>query len=136
MKTAREIAGLSRPALTTKFSGLKVRTLENNETGINEAGARTLEAFVRLGFNANWLLTGEGGMFITPDHRGTKAVAESQIAPVNVGALAAIIAAVDFTNPEFSAPERAALAAKAYAASIDEGLITPEGPGKKPDAAA
>lgn len=64
MKAAREALGLSRPAFTTEYGGVTVRTLENNERGINEAGACLVAAFVRLGINANWLLTGEGPMLL------------------------------------------------------------------------
>ncbi len=68
MKVAREALGLSRPAFTTKSGGITVRTLENNEGGANEAGAGLIAAFVLLGINANWLLTGEGPMFLDPGH--------------------------------------------------------------------
>lgn len=64
MKVARESLGLSRPAFTTKCGGITVRTLENNEGGANEAGAGLIAAFVHLGINANWLLTGEGPMLL------------------------------------------------------------------------
>lgn len=64
MKDAREVLGLSRPAFTHKFGGASVRTLENNEGGSNEAGICLMEAFVRAGINANWLLTGEGPMLL------------------------------------------------------------------------
>jgi len=64
MKAAREALSLSRPAFATECGGITVRTLENNEGGVNEAGVCMIEAFVRLGINANWLLTGDGPMLL------------------------------------------------------------------------
>lgn len=66
MKVAREALGLSRPAFATKCGGVTVRTLENNEGGANEARACLIAAFVHLGINANWLLTGDGPMLLNP----------------------------------------------------------------------
>lgn len=63
LKVAREALGLSRPAFTTIHGG-SVRTLENNEKGANEPGACLVAAFASAGINANWLLTGDGRMFI------------------------------------------------------------------------
>lgn len=81
MKAARDALGLSRPAFATKC-GCTVRTLENNEGGANEAKAGLIEAFVRLGINANWLLTGDGPMRLSglQERAGTPAPAALDVA--------------------------------------------------------
>lgn len=65
IRAAREALGLSRPAFITKYGGVTLRTLENNEGGLNQAGVCLVAAFVRAGINANWLLTDEGPMLLS-----------------------------------------------------------------------
>ena len=81
----------------------------------------------KVGVDLHWLLTGEGEPLVQ-----ARAKAEpTPAAEINVEALAAIIAAVDYANPKAHPSERAAVAAQAYATSIREGLITPTGPGQR-----
>lgn len=42
--------------------GINYRTYENYEKGLNDPSWSACEAIAKLGFNANWLLTGEGEM--------------------------------------------------------------------------
>ena len=42
--------------------GISYRTYENYEKGLNDPSWTACEALAKLGFNANWLLTGEGEM--------------------------------------------------------------------------
>lgn len=120
MKVAREALGLSRPAFTTKCGGITVRTLENNEGGANEAGAGLVAAFVRLGINANWLLTGEGPMLL-------KDLATAQQPKINVAALSAIIEGLIKAG---APPDKVGhTALRYYDDAIAQGLITPDGIG-------
>jgi len=108
--------------------GLPERTYQNYERDVRAPNTEGWEAFVRAGINANWLLTGEGPMLLADL---TPPPAKEADPAINAEALAAIMAAVEFTNPKASPPERAAIAAKAYVASIREGLITPTGMGPR-----
>lgn len=123
MRAAREALGLSRPAFATECGGVTVRTLENNEGGVNEARACLVAAFVRLGINANWLLTGEGPMLL------------ADLAPpparVNRGALAALLrGAIAITGQGMSVEAAADMAAEMYERALQNGEITPEGIGR------
>lgn len=42
--------------------GISPRTWQDYEGGINVPGWKVLEGLAKLGFNANWILTGEGSM--------------------------------------------------------------------------
>lgn len=137
MKEARERLGLSRPAFATVSGGdVKVRTLENNEAGVNEPGARILDAFVRRGVSANWLISNEGEMLINP-HRDAAASNELLAASstagfasmINVDALEAIIEGALRISPNLPANRLAAHCAALYQRCIDDGMITPEGIG-------
>ena len=122
MSEARERLGLSRKAFASKFGGVTVRTLENNEAGRNEAGALVLSRFRSLGVNTNWLLTGEGEMLSAQVYAVNQPRAEYNVTrlqpQIDVTLLTAIIAAVDMANPSLSHTERASIAAKAYAESL------------------
>lgn len=63
MRIAREKLGFSQVKIAELF-GCSVRTYQKNETGLNEAGICIIDDFIRLGINANWLLTGEGEMLL------------------------------------------------------------------------
>ncbi len=128
MKTARESLGLSRPEFVEIYGG-SVRTLENNERGRNEPGAATLSAFMALGVNANWLLTGEGPMLLAELARK-----EAQSPRINAEALSAILRGL----LEAGAPPAKACTAAVefYQISIDRGDITPDGIGDGQKAAA
>lgn len=73
MKAAREALGLTQKVFCEQY-GYKLRTLQKNEAGSNEAGICLAGAFIRAGINANWLLTGQGSMLLrdaTPAERPT-----------------------------------------------------------------
>jgi transcriptional regulator with XRE-family HTH domain len=54
--------------------GMSLSTFQKYETGISLPGAEAIEAFMRVGINANWLLTGKGEMLLAdmqaPQHQG------------------------------------------------------------------
>jgi len=64
MKAAREAIGLSQIEFNEKFGHGSARTYQKNEAGSNEAGIVLAESFARAGINVNWLMTGEGEMFL------------------------------------------------------------------------
>lgn len=126
MRAAREALGLSRPAFTTECGGITVRTLENNEGGVNEAGACLVAAFVRLGINANWLLTGDGPMLLAD-------LAPKPAPPVkiNIEALAtAMVAMRNLAKPDEAPEATARKAVQFYQYCLDQELITPDGLGE------
>lgn len=63
LKDARAALGLSQTDAAVR-SGVPVGTIRKYEQGPSLPGAEAIEAFVRLGINANWLLTGEGDMLL------------------------------------------------------------------------
>lgn len=65
MREARRVLKLNQIDFHDKYVGpdhSTLRTFQRAEKGTNEAGMSLIEAFVRAGINANWLLTGEGPM--------------------------------------------------------------------------
>lgn len=63
IKEGRTALKLSQPEASAK-SGIPVGTLRKYEQGPSQPGAEAMQGFVRLGINANWLLTGEGPMLL------------------------------------------------------------------------
>jgi len=61
LKIVREDLGVSQKAMA-KLLNLSYRTYQNYEDGVNNPGWDACEALARLGFDANWLLTGSGSM--------------------------------------------------------------------------
>jgi phage repressor protein C with HTH and peptisase S24 domain len=61
LKTIREYLGKTQKEMAS-LTGISYRTWQNYEDGVNPPGWDACEALVKLGFNANWLLTGEGGI--------------------------------------------------------------------------
>ena len=67
MREARKVLGLNQTEFHDKYVGsshMTLRTFQRAETGANEAGMSLVEAFVRAGINANWLLTGNDPMLL------------------------------------------------------------------------
>lgn len=60
-----EYVGITQAAFNEEFGYCSLRTFQKNVSGENEGGLSLLLSFVEAGFNANWLLTGEGPMLIT-----------------------------------------------------------------------
>lgn len=114
IKKAREALKLSQPEASSA-SGIPVGTLRKYEQGPSKPGADAIEGLVRLGINANWLLTGEGPMLLAQLRPATPAI--------NVPALSAIIRGLI----EAGAPAEKVgpTAWRYYQDAIDEGLITP-----------
>ena len=61
LKIARESLGKSQREMST-LSGASFGVWQAYEAGSSVPGGKVLEALARLGFNVNWLLTGEEGM--------------------------------------------------------------------------
>lgn len=61
LKTIRETLGLSQREMAKKLE-ISLGGLQSYESGKSVPGGNALEALARLGFNVNWLLTGEGEM--------------------------------------------------------------------------
>lgn len=61
LKTIRDLLGKTQKEMAL-LTGISYRTWQNYEDGVNPPGWDACEALVKLGFNANWLLTGNGGM--------------------------------------------------------------------------
>lgn len=63
MKKVRADLGKSQKEMAALL-GINYRTYENYEKSVNSPSWDAIAAMVKLGFNANWLLTGEGAMRI------------------------------------------------------------------------
>lgn len=63
IKQAREVLKFSQPE-AAEVSGIPVGTLRKYEQGPSKPGAEAMSGLVKLGINANWLLTGEGPMLL------------------------------------------------------------------------
>jgi phage repressor protein C with HTH and peptisase S24 domain len=61
LKTIREHLDKTQKEMAS-LTGISYRTWQNYEDGVNPPGWDACEALVKLGFNANWLLTGKGGI--------------------------------------------------------------------------
>lgn len=61
LKAIRDELGKTQKEMAV-LTGISYRTWQNYEDGVNSPGWDACEALVKLGFNANWLLTGEGEM--------------------------------------------------------------------------
>lgn len=64
LRTWREQKKLSQKDAAAHF-GVPSRTYQDYERDLKSPGAGSIEAFVRAGINANWLLTGEGSMLLS-----------------------------------------------------------------------
>lgn len=64
LKIARTALALNQREFASK-SGVGFSTYQKYELGMSVPGGDAIEGFVRLGFNANWLLTGEGPMLLS-----------------------------------------------------------------------
>lgn len=61
LKTAREHLGYEQKKIASELS-ISFRSWQDYELGKSVPGGKVFEALVKLGFNANWLLSGEGQM--------------------------------------------------------------------------
>lgn len=122
LKEFRLGIGLSQADMATN-AGMPLPSYKDYEGGKRMPGGDALFLFFQVGININWLLSGIGEAQIQ------QATPQDSRYPVNVEALAAIMAAVEYARPDMPMPQRVAQAAAAYETSIKEGLITPYGPG-------
>jgi phage repressor protein C with HTH and peptisase S24 domain len=61
IKIIRENMGKSQKDMAADL-GISLPALQGYEAGKSFPGGKVIESLVKLGFNANWLLTGEGGI--------------------------------------------------------------------------
>lgn len=61
LKSIRDLLGKTQKEMASLI-GISYRTWQNYEDGVNSPGWDACGALVKLGFNANWLLTGSGDM--------------------------------------------------------------------------
>lgn len=126
LKAWRQQAGLSQKDAAAHF-GVPSRTYQDYERDLKSPGAGSIEAFVRAGINANWLLTGEGPMLLAELAAPAKPAASSRI---NIDALAAIIEGALRVAKNAPPSAIAAHSARVYGQCIEDGLITADGIGE------
>lgn len=61
LKTIRELAGNDQKTMAEQLK-ISFRSWQDYELGKSVPGGKVFEALAKLGFNANWLLTGEGAI--------------------------------------------------------------------------
>jgi phage repressor protein C with HTH and peptisase S24 domain len=64
-KELRTKLGLKQPAIAIKF-GIPLTSWKKYESGPSEPGSEPLSLLAKGGVNTNWLLTGDGDMFLKP----------------------------------------------------------------------
>lgn len=116
LKAARGALGLSQTEAASG-SGVPVGTLRKYEQGPSQPGAEAIAGFVRLGINANWLLTGEGPMLRAD-------LAPKPAPKINAEALAVMIEAARMAHPKADPARHAELAARFYALSVENGTVS------------
>lgn len=122
MKAAREALSLTQDGLA-KAVGASKRGIQDNEAQKSVPGGEVVAGLVRLGINANWLLTGEGPMLIADLALPVAAT------KINVDALEAIIEGTIKALPRAAPDAIARQAVGFYVQCIEKDLITPEGIG-------
>jgi len=118
LKAARGALGLKQVEMGTK-SGCSPSTYQKYEQGSSVPGGEAIAGFVRLGINANWLLTGEGPMLLA-DLTPKPAPAPK----INAEALAVMLEAARMAHPKADPARHAELAARFYALSIENGAVS------------
>lgn len=63
LKAARGVIGLKQDEMAAQ-SGVSYSVFQKYEMGRSVPGGEAIAGFVRLGINANWLLTGDGPMLL------------------------------------------------------------------------
>lgn len=118
MKAAREALRLTQDGLAKAVGGSK-RGIQENEARNRVPGGDVIAGMVRLGINANWLLTGEGEMLSSgagkPGSVQSRSMVAQDVAPYSVNV------AVD-SQPK---PEISSMVARCIVAaeSITEGRL-------------
>lgn len=95
-------------------------------------GGQMIRALVIGGINANWLLTGEGPMFLDDlvPQQVKGVVPMAGPAKINVEALAQTLAAVLTTAPPGETQEQSARkTVQFYMQMVERGMLTPDGVG-------
>lgn len=130
MKAARESLGLTQDSFARAVGGSK-RGIQENEARNRVPGGEIISGMVRLGINANWLLTGEGPMLLADLAAPAPAAPSKPVAPkINVDALAHAYAVTLQTAPKGETLAQTAKKAVAfYQYCFENGLITEDGEG-------
>ncbi len=127
LRAWRDGESLSQKDAAAHF-GVPPRTYQDYERDLKAPGAGAIEAFIRAGINANWLLTGEGPMLLAD-------LTPKPSAPqINVPALSAIIRGL--IEAGAPADKVGPTAWRYYTDAIEQGLITQDGIGDGGKAAA
>lgn len=115
LKLARTALALNQKEFASN-SGVGFSTYQKYEMGMSVPGGDAIEGFIRLGINANWLLTGEGEKFLV-NHQLQQALA------IDVPLLVKLIEEMDraATQASISIPakDKGEMIAKSYADIID-----------------
>lgn len=128
MKAARAALDLTQTEFHEKYGCGSVRTYQKNEAGSNEAGICLAGSFVRAGINANWLLTGEGPMFLANLQASPEENPAAALRPaINAEVLGAVIEGTLRVVPDAPAHKLAAHIASVYVGFIEQGLLTVDG---------
>lgn len=128
LKAARAALGLKQTEMAGQ-SGVSPRSYQGYEDGRSVPGGEAIAGFVRLGINANWLLTGDGPMLLQ-DLEPKPAPAPEPV-KINIDALATcMIAMRNLAKPGETPEATARKGVELYQHLLDEGLITPEGLGE------
>jgi phage repressor protein C with HTH and peptisase S24 domain len=81
LKVARTSLALNQKEFASQ-SGASFSAYQKYEMGMSVPGGEAIEGFVRLGINANWLLTGEGPMRMADITQSGVATADRVYAPI------------------------------------------------------
>lgn len=128
LKDARAALGLTQKEMAGNLI-VSDRAYQGYEDGRSIPGGGVISGYVRLGINANWLLTGEGPMLLKDLEPPLAPAPMPQ--PINIEALAASLDAMRKLAKPGETPEATARkAARFYQYCLDEGLITPDGLGE------
>ena len=96
LKEARARLGLSQKEIAEQ-SGVSARGYQGYEDGRSVPGGDAIAGLIRLGINANWLLTGEGEMFSTPQMQERLQVARAET-PYPQGGMSTALSARENTQ--------------------------------------
>lgn len=118
LKAWRQQSGLSQKDAAAHF-GVPSRTYQDYERDLKAPGAGAIEAFVRAGINANWLLTGDGEMLSSGAVKSSSVQSQSMVAQ-DVAPYSVNVSVDSQAKPEISSMVARCIVA---AESITEGRL-------------
>jgi transcriptional regulator with XRE-family HTH domain len=115
LKLVRTVLSLNQKEFASN-SGVGFSTYQKYEMGMSIPGGEAIEGFIRLGINANWLLTGEGEKFLV-NHQLQQALA------IDVPLLVKLVEEMDRAATQagvtIPANDKGEMIARSYADIID-----------------